>query len=1042
MRLSELHIDGFGHFCAVSIGPFDSRVVMLYGPNEAGKTTLLEFIRTVLFGFPVRNRDQHYPTLAGGRHGGRMVVFNDAGERYLIERHAGPRGGLLSVTNEAGQELGNAALLTLLGNASADVFKNVFAFSLDELQSGDLLQDANVNGQIYSAGLGATKLPAAFKSLASKRERIYTPRGKNRIINELLAELQAIDHELAVIKGNATAFARLLAARDDIDTVLADIRRESRALAVQQSQLSRLEAAWEDWVDLDDARAKLADMPALDDFPADAIARLNALEERLRDAGTAWQEAAAQLEKARAAATAAVADEAMLADSAALAEINRRRSAFDDALRDLPERQAELAGLERAFNDRLRNLGASWDAARLEGFNTSIEMRNEVNLWQGRLTELAAQLRAAQDHLQQQQSVGKNLEEVQAEAQSRLDHAPPPPLTQQQITAQRATIRGCHAHLVAYERQRDNLTRLQEQWHALQAQRLSQPLPVILLLLGMAFGALGFILGQQALLVGAPAGLAFIMLGGYGIALARRGGSGALSVAFARPLRKQIDQAAAAEQQALKTLQANAASLQLDRLAPTALDAADAKLDHAQRSRDAWEALNEALAQASRALTRQHRRMEQAADAVQHAESALTQLTGQWRDWLRERGLPATYTPDTMAHFWAQADTARVAWQRVKDGRRRVAVLTADIQQYRARVQPLVKKHAVAVASDDPACLATAADSLVQRLQVAQAAVSRRAQAREQANEAEQHWQRRTAHRRQAEGERAALLHLGGCANAEVFRRKALQYERRRELERQSEDHLRRLRQLSGPGATLETFVAELAQTDKKQIGDARRRLTDRIGELETRRSERLQKRGETELRIQQLAAEERSSALRTQRNVLLEELREQARQWSRLRLAEALLERAREKFQKERQPGVIQHAQHFFSTVTGDRYTRLYAPMGERTITVEDADGVAKQPNDLSRGTREQLYLALRFGLIREFGRRAESLPVIVDEVMVNFDPERARRVAQAFAVLSDLNQVLVFTCHPAIRDMFVSAYQNTRVIDVNALSHHLDRT
>jgi uncharacterized protein YhaN len=148
------------------------------------------------------------------------------------------------------------------------------------------------------------------------------------------------------------------------------------------------------------------------------------------------------------------------------------------------------------------------------------------------------------------------------------------------------------------------------------------------------------------------------------------------------------------------------------------------------------------------------------------------------------------------------------------------------------------------------------------------------------------------------------------------------------------------------------------------------------------------------------------------------------------------LLSRAREKFQKERQPGVIQHAQHFFSIVTGGRYPRLYAPMGEHSITVEDDNGAAKQPNDLSRGTREQLYLALRFGLIREFGKHAESLPVIVDEVMVNFDPERASRAAEAFADLSATNQILVFTCHPATQALFTTAYQDAQVINVNAIA------
>ena len=132
-----------------------------------------------------------------------------------------------------------------------------------------------------------------------------------------------------------------------------------------------------------------------------------------------------------------------------------------------------------------------------------------------------------------------------------------------------------------------------------------------------------------------------------------------------------------------------------------------------------------------------------------------------------------------------------------------------------------------------------------------------------------------------------------------------------------------------------------------------------------------------------------------------MEQLREDAREWSRLTIAGVILERTQRKFEQERQPSVIRHAEEFFSNVTGQRYTRLYAPVGERTITVTDSSGRDRRPSELSRGTREQLYLALRFGLIREFGEHAERLPVVVDEALVNFDPERAglaaRRVRQA---------------------------------------------
>lgn len=108
---------------------------------------------------------------------------------------------------------------------------------------------------------------------------------------------------------------------------------------------------------------------------------------------------------------------------------------------------------------------------------------------------------------------------------------------------------------------------------------------------------------------------------------------------------------------------------------------------------------------------------------------------------------------------------------------------------------------------------------------------------------------------------------------------------------------------------------------------------------------------------------------------------------------------------------------------------------MGEQEITVVDANGVRKTPEQLSRGTYEQLYLALRFGLIQSMGEETERLPVIIDEVLVNFDLERARRAAAPFVDLSRTNQVLVLTCHQWIVDLFKEAAPDAALVDLSAV-------
>ena len=139
MRIHDFHIGGFGRFADRTVGPLTRPITVFFGPNEAGKSTYLQFIRTILFGFPQRLGNQHYPPLHGGSHGGRMTL-TASDDEYLVKRVQGPRLGPVTVTASTGEILDEATLARVLGHQSKDVFENIFAFTLDELHSDDLLR--------------------------------------------------------------------------------------------------------------------------------------------------------------------------------------------------------------------------------------------------------------------------------------------------------------------------------------------------------------------------------------------------------------------------------------------------------------------------------------------------------------------------------------------------------------------------------------------------------------------------------------------------------------------------------------------------------------------------------------------------------------------------------------------------------------------------------------------------------------------------------------------------------------------------------------
>ena len=1043
MRLEELYLDGFGRFHQQTIG-ISEPVTVFYGPNEAGKSTLLAFVRAVLFGFPTRGRTEHYPPLAGGRHGGRIRFSDDAGLVYTLERFAGTRGGVPTLLNGTGEPLDAATVLPrLTGQATPDLFRNVFAFSLDELQSEGLMKDSGIADRIYSAGLGVSKLPDFARALADRKRKLFLPGGSAQKIAESLRDLASIDQQLQAVLGNADEYRRLVGRQDEISQELAESNAELSQLNARRTEITGLQNGWDDWLALTDCETRLGEMPRFEQFPENSIVRLESLEERGRQGNEDLKDAAEQVRLAGEAAAVEIPGENLLDDAGSIEHIRRARSSFDGSVHDLPERQAELRGLQADFDKNLEELGHGWGEAELQAFDTSIVVRDQVLHWKQQQSDGVDGVQRTQLRLEQSRLA---LESFHAEAQEALEKLPPepPPLDAKALTERQDALRACRGRLSDYERERQRHESLRDQLNLVSGSsgpetassgRPNFALLIVLGLVGIALIAAAILVGGGALplgILGIAGGLALLVTAAVLLLLGKAPPSAGPSP-MAAPLGQQTAQAEAAANAARQLLLESAAALELTEQPNAAdLDTVEAHLSSARQTLDAWTAAIARVEETSRREKLQQERVEAA--AVEHAAAEATELESllEWRDWLRARGLNETLTADTMTTFLTRVELTRSSLAESRRMADRVAAIEHDIDEFLERVQPLAVRHGIKLDPADQRQLAAAADELIRRLDETRTSVSDRERSKEQEKDSRQRLERQEERLKQVALEIDALLTAAGAGDAEDFRRRRRMHEDRQELERRRDEHLRSLERISGPGDKFDAFRESLANSDPGQLAEESDRLSDRQTEVDAQCNALREERGGIDNELAQLTGEEESSALRIRRNTLLEQLQEQAREWSRLTIAESLLEKTRHKFERERQPSVIRHAQEFFSTVTGQRYTGLYAPLGEQTISVTDATGGNRQPSELSRGTREQLYLALRFGLIREFGEHAERLPVVVDEALVNFDPERARLAAASFAGLSETNQVLVFTCHPATAETFAKS-AGAQVVDIS---------
>jgi uncharacterized protein YhaN len=186
------------------------------------------------------------------------------------------------------------------------------------------------------------------------------------------------------------------------------------------------------------------------------------------------------------------------------------------------------------------------------------------------------------------------------------------------------------------------------------------------------------------------------------------------------------------------------------------------------------------------------------------------------------------------------------------------------------------------------------------------------------------------------------------------------------------------------------------------------------LSRLEQRLLQVRHETGRVEERITMMEkSEERSRALSRQETILAR-IDEAAEQWAVITLCRALLDETRKIYETERQPEVLRQASSFFAVMTEHRYVRVIAPLDGGEILVERAGGARLAPQFLSRGTAEQLYLSMRLALVREYANHVDPLPVVFDDIFVNFDPNRSRTSLRAVRELCTTHQVLLFTCHP----------------------------
>ncbi|HSU88483.1 MAG TPA: AAA family ATPase, partial [Terriglobia bacterium] len=275
MRIEDIHVDGFGVWNDKTWGPLSSGLNVFHGPNETGKSTLMAFLRSMLFGFEKRGSPKRYEPVNGGSHGG-WLDLTVADTRLRLERKPGRhvRG---TVAVYAGDAAGDeSALERLLGGTTKTLYHNVFAFGLEELEQFHTLQDSEIAMHISGAGLGigASRWAAVQKDLEERQSALFLARGQNSTINVAFKELESVRDDLDRTEHQPQDYLTAHETRSRLATELAGLEEQVAEVSRKIDHYARRVRNRPNVERRNKIDARLKELPAVDSFPEGGVERL------------------------------------------------------------------------------------------------------------------------------------------------------------------------------------------------------------------------------------------------------------------------------------------------------------------------------------------------------------------------------------------------------------------------------------------------------------------------------------------------------------------------------------------------------------------------------------------------------------------------------------------------------------------------------------------------------------------------------------------------------------------------------------------------
>lgn len=281
MQFKKLQIYGFGKH-RDEVFDFSNGMNILFGNNEAGKTTIYECILQLLFGFPQKNHLlKSYQPKNGGNYGGMLTVFDEEYGLYTVERVGGKAGGNVRVQLENGQSGEEVLLKKLLRNYSRSDMESIFAFSMHQLQALEKMNEDELNRTLLASGTtGVDQLTFIEKQLSKESNALFKKSGQNPTINKMIKNIQ---QEEMALKVEREKLAKYEPKKEELFQLEIELQKVQEQLVEANLKKNQIEQSIKNRPLLNEVNAIKSRLVELEDiqFPAKGILRFEQSSTRL-----------------------------------------------------------------------------------------------------------------------------------------------------------------------------------------------------------------------------------------------------------------------------------------------------------------------------------------------------------------------------------------------------------------------------------------------------------------------------------------------------------------------------------------------------------------------------------------------------------------------------------------------------------------------------------------------------------------------------------------------------------------------------------------